>query len=112
MKISTKAALLSALVFPGAGHLLLKRYLWAGILAGTAAIALYLLISHAIETALKAVEQIQAGAIPANVAGITEFISKAPTGTEALIIDIASALVVIVWVLAMLDAYRLGRLES
>ncbi len=110
MKISTKAVLLSALVFPGAGHLFLRRYLVGGILAGTAAIALYLLISHAVATALEAVKQIQAGTVPATVAGITEFISKAPTGAEALTIDIASALVVIVWVLAILDAYRIGRL--
>lgn len=112
MKKSTKAALLSALVFPGVGHFYLKKYVSACVLAGTAFIALYYLTAKAVARAMQIVDKIQSGEIQPDIAVITELVSKAPTGTEALLINIATAIFIISWIVGMVDAYRIGRLHD
>ena len=109
MKKSTKAALLSAFVFPGAGHIFLKKYVPGSVLAGTAFTALYYLTAKAVARAMEIVDKIQSGEIPPDIAVITELVSKQPTGTEALRINIATAIFIISWIAGMVDAYRVGR---
>jgi len=112
MKKPTKAALLSALVFPGVGHFFLKRYLSAAVLAGAAFVALYVLVSSAVDRALEIVDKIQRGEIQPDIAVITELVSKQPTGTEAQIINIATAVLIIAWLIGVVDSYRVGRLQE
>ena len=112
MKKSTKAALLSALVFPGVGHIYLKKYVTGSLLAGAAFTALYYLTAKAIARAMQIVDKIQSGEIPPDIAVITELVPKAPTGTEALLINIATAIFIISWIVGMVDAYRIGRLHD
>ena len=112
MKKSTKAALLSALVFPGVGNFYLKRYISGAVIAGAAVVALYVLISNAIVRALEIVDKLQRGEIQPDMAVITELVSKQPAGTEALLINIATAVLILSWIIGMVDAYRCGRLQD
>ena len=112
MKKPTKAALLSALVFPGVGHVFLKRYLSAAVLAGAAFVALYVLVSSAVDRALEIVDKIQRGEIQPDIAVITELVSKQPTGADAQIINIAMAVLIIAWLIGVVDSYRVGRLQE
>ena len=57
MKKSTKAVLLSGLVFPGLGHLYLKRWLEGILLTGVAAYAAYLIVSITLGIALDIVQK-------------------------------------------------------
>lgn len=107
-----KAALLSAFVFPGVGHVYLKRYIPGGLLAGTAFIALYFLISEMVERALQIVDKIQNGEIQPDVAVITELVSKQPMGNEAQLMSIATAVLIIAWLIGIVDSYRAGRLHG
>ncbi|HEY7865493.1 MAG TPA: hypothetical protein VIC51_05775, partial [Psychromonas sp.] len=63
MNKAVKAVLLSAFIFPGAGHLLLKRYISAALLATTAFTATYLLVAKALENAMLIVDKIQRGEV-------------------------------------------------
>ena len=112
MKKSTKAVLLSALVFPGTGHFLLKKYIPGVIIAGTAIFGLYVLIAGAVEKALQIAEKIQSGEVQPDVAAIAELVSKQPAGADAQLINIATAALVIAWLLGIIDSYRLGRLQD
>jgi len=112
MKKPTKAALLSALVFPGVGHVFLKRTLSGAVLAGAAFVALYVLVSSAVDRALEIVDKIQRGEIQPDIAVITELVSKQSTGTEAQIINIATAVLIIAWLIGVVDSYRVGRLQG
>ena len=112
MKKSTKAALLSALVFPGVGNFYLKRYISGAVIAGAAVVALYVLISNAVHRALEIVDKLQRGEIQPDMAVITELVSKQPLGTEALLIDIATALLILAWIIGIVDAYRCGRFQD
>jgi len=108
MKKSTKAVLLSAFVFPGAGHIFLKKYISGVILVGASFAGIYLLISKTIERALEITEKIQSGDIRPDIATIAEIISKQPTGTEAQLLKYATAVLVICWLIGIIDSYRVG----
>ncbi len=111
MKKSMKAALLSAFVFPGAGHFFLKKYTTGLLLVAAAFASLYLLISEMLEWVLQITNKIQQGEVQLNVAAITDLVSK-QTGTQAQLINIASTVLIVLWVIAILDSYRIGRIKD
>ena len=107
-----KAALLSAFVFPGVGHFLLKRYIPGAFLAGAAFAGLYFLIAKTLERALQVTEKIQSGEVQPDVATITELASKQAMGTEAQLLNIAAAVLFISWLIGIVDSYRVGRAQD
>ena len=107
-----KAALLSAFVFPGVGHFLLKKYIPGAVLAGTAFAGLYFLIAKTVERALQIAEKIQSGEIQLDSATITELVSKQATGTEVHPLNIAAAVLFISWLIGIIDSYRVGRAQD
>lgn len=108
MKKSTKAALISALVFPGAGHIYLKKYLRGIILATLSLTAIASLISYTVERALQIAEKIQSGQIPPDIPAITELLSQQPAGNTLLIQHIAATAIILCWIVGIIDAYRAG----
>jgi len=109
VKTSTKAVLLSAFVFPGTGHIYLKRYSPGVVLIGASFAALYYLVSKAIEKALQIAEKIQSGDVQPDVEAITELVSEVSTGPEAQLLNIAAATLIVCWLIGIIDSYRLGR---
>ena len=109
MKKSTKAALLSALVFPGVGHLYLKKYRAGLLLAGGSFAAIYYLIAKAVETASEISEKIQSGAVPLDAEAITKLVSQQAGGTDAQMMNVATIALGICWVIGIVDSYRVGR---
>lgn len=109
MKKSTKAALLSALVFPGVGHLYLRKYKAGLLLAGVSFSAIYYLIANAVERASEITEKIQSGAVPLDAEAITKLVSQQPVGADAQIMNIATIALVACWVIGIVDSYRAGR---
>ena len=112
MKKPMKVALLSAFVFPGVGHFLLKKYLLGAVLASTAFAGLYYLIAKAVEKTLQIAEKIQSGEVQPDVTTITELVSKQATGTEAQLLNIAAAALLISWLIGIADSYRVGRAQD
>ena len=112
MKKSTKAILLSALVFPGAGHIYLKKYLSGAVLIGASFAAIYYLMSKTLEKALEISENIQSGDMPLDVEVITGLVSKQSTGVDAQLINIASAAFIICWLVGIADSYRIARVRD
>ena len=108
MKRSTKAALLSSLIFPGVGHMALKQYLRGSILMLSAVIALTVIVTKAVKQALAIVDKINSGEIPLEAGAITELVSKSTAGAEGSILNIATFVVVACWLIGIIDSYRLG----
>jgi len=109
MSKTSKAVLLSALVFPGAGHLLLKRYLTGAVLVCAALAALYLIAADILERTLAIMEKIERGEISMDVAAIAESLSRQPMGNESQLLDAALPVLVICWAIGIADSYRCGR---
>ena len=109
MKMSKKAALLSGLVFPGLGHYVLKKYLVGVVLASTVCAGLYVLLAHTVERAQQIVDKIQSGEIAADAATIMEMATMQAESADASSVDIATAAIIVAWVIAIVDSYRVGR---
>lgn len=112
MSKAIKAALLSTLVFPGTGHLLLKKYLHATVLIGASFSVLYLMISRLIEIALQISDKIISGEVGLDVVAITELIVKQTAGPETRLLNIAGVVLIIIWLISIVDSYRIGRLQD
>jgi Family of unknown function (DUF5683) len=108
VRYSTKAALLSGLVFPGVGHLYLKRYWRGALLSAGAAAATYFLVSVALTSAMDIAGKIQAGDVPMNEESISAMVSKASQGNEQST-DIATMALLALWIIGIADSYREGR---
>jgi TM2 domain-containing membrane protein YozV len=112
MMQSTKAALLSFFVFPGAGHIYLKKYLSAGILASTTVISLYFIIDETIASVRQASEKILNDGTELGYAAISEQVARQNDVSSWQAVDIASIVLLIVWVGAIIDSYRIGRSQN
>jgi hypothetical protein len=112
MKKSTKAVLLSALVFPGMGHLSLKKYIPAIVLVTVSFASIYYTMTKSVENALQIVEKMQIDYNQPDVAAIIDSVSQQPAGNDAYLIDIASTVFVICWLFGIVDSYRVGRAQD
>jgi len=112
VKKSTKAVLLSACVFPGIGHIFLKKYIQGVVLAGVSLAAIYYLISKTVEVAIQIAEKIQSGDIPLDVDAIAALVSKQSIGSEAQLLNFATIALIICWLIGIIDCFRVGRLRD
>jgi hypothetical protein len=108
MKTAIKAALLSALVFPGVGQMYLKRYARGLIPMVLTLIGLGVLIAQATAGALQELEKMQSqgGLVDLNaVANRVAASSASGDGYSSLIVPT----IVVCWLFSVIDAYRLGK---
>lgn len=107
MKKSLKAALFCALIFPGAGQLLLKRYFSAAFFASFGCVGLYLLFSDLLVRAQEIVEKVQSGEVSADLATITALVhQQSANAMESL--SPALTILAITWLVSVVEAYRVG----
>lgn len=107
MKLSTKAALLSALVFPGVGHFLLGRAARGCLFLLPAALAAVYLGSAVLQRANAIIAQIDSGALPLDPQAIAERLSGAP-GAEAPLMTLAVTIALLCWAGGIIDALLIG----
>ena len=112
MKESSKAVLLSAFLFPGTGHLYLKKYLPGSILAGVTLVGVYYLVTITVERAWEIAEKIQSGDVPLDATAITELVSQQSSGADSPLINIATLAIIICWVIGIIDSYRAGSVQD
>jgi hypothetical protein len=108
MDRSLSAALLSALVFPGAGQLFLKRHLRAVAFIVPALAATGSFVRGIMARAMPMVDQILAGTLapdPLQIAAELERQGDAAGGN----MNLAAALMLVCWLASIVDAWLLGR---
>ena len=108
MKRSSKAVLLSGLIFPGIGHIVLKQYLRGSVLMLIALVALSVIVIRIFQQALTIVDRINSGDIPVDTGAIAEMVSNSTSGADSLIESIAVVIFVACWLIGIIDSYRLG----
>lgn len=106
-----KAALLSFCIFPGAGHIYLKKYLSASLFIGTAGISLFFIIAETLAIVRQVSEKILNEGAELGYATIAEQITRHDL-SDWQSIDVASSLLVIIWLVAIVDTYRIGQKQK
>jgi hypothetical protein len=113
MTKSTKAALLSGLVFPGIGHIVLKQTLRGLILALLALLAMSELVKVAFERAQTIVDGVVSGEIVLESGAISELAANSSNDSDGLMPSISVIVFVACWLIGIIDSYRVGMaLES
>jgi len=95
MKNSLKGALLSGLVLPGLGQVLFRHYMRGVVLMFAICASL--------------LEKIAADGGEVDISMIATAVNQAATTSDSLLFNALLLLVLICWVLAVVDAYRIGR---
>lgn len=109
MRKATKAALLSALVFPGCGHFFLKSKLRGAIFSLFSAGCLYVIMAFAVDIANEISEKILSGDIPLDIGIVTTEISSQLNGSAGEAPNLAIFVLLACWGMAIIDAFILGR---
>jgi hypothetical protein len=112
MKLSSKAALLSGLVFPGIGHITLKKYLRGSILILGTLAALSVIVSSAYQRALTIVDRINSGDVPVDAASIYAMVSDSASGAGDLTENVAVIVLAACWLFGIIDSYRVGVVQE
>lgn len=112
MKKSTGAALLSALVFPGVGHLFLKQHARGAGLLITSLAALAIVVRAAYQRALTIAERVVTGDMPLDVGAIAEAAAESSGTDGSLTLKAAVIVVTICWLIGIADAYRIGAVQE
>jgi hypothetical protein len=107
-----KAALLSGLIFPGIGHLVLKQYLRCSVLLLSALVALSVVATKAIQQTMTIVDRINSGEIPVEAGAITELASMSSSGADGSTMNFAGLVFSVVWIIGIVDSYRLGIIQE
>ena len=108
MNKSTKAALLSALVFPGSGHFFLKKKAVGIILAGGSLFGVYYIISKILGMTAKLTEKIQSGQVQPDIAALRELIMTELAGDSSRFLSSVTMVIMIFWFVGVVDSYRVG----
>jgi hypothetical protein len=110
MKVSYKAALLSAFVFPGVGHFYLKKYWRGGVIMFIVLSGLGFMVWSATAAALNRIDSVMIK-MQAGATGLQEIsdIIRSNTLTTTPYPDAVFYFVVCCWIFATLDAYKIGK---
>jgi hypothetical protein len=112
MNQALKAALFSAFIFPGSGQFLLKKHIRGALLTSVSILCVWVLLSTALEKAQEISRKIQSGEIPLDITRITEEVSRLATGSGSQQAEIATYVLLVCWLVGIVDAYWVGRLQD
>lgn len=109
MKLSTKTALVSGVVFPGAGYFLVKKK-WQGIITtAIVVLCIFVLVSEATYKAKIIAEKILNGSLPFDIILIKNEIVTIPGQYSAETISLITTILIATWIISIIDGYRIGR---
>jgi TM2 domain-containing membrane protein YozV len=106
---ATKAACLSAFIFPGCGHFYLKCYLRGVIFMAIAIFALIIIMQTVFAIAFDIAQDIERGVIPFSLDIIFNLVKEALAIYEDPDLIKAKIAMVASWAVSSIDAYRVGR---
>ncbi len=105
MKTHTKALLASALIFPGGGQLVLKRYKLASLFMVSAIAAMIFILVDVVTKALKVVDQVLVGEVEPNVLVIRKLVAQQQAHSDSQWLVIVSVLLGVIWLISIVDVY-------
>jgi len=112
MNQSVKAALLSALIFPGVGQISVGRKKRGWFIIGVNVVLLYFIISEIMQKAYAVVAEMQRSGSALDIESISNASAKLSGFSDNTSLNILLTLIIVGWVISVIDAYRLGKNNS
>ena len=112
MKKTTKVVLLSGLVFPGIGHIVLKQYLRGSILILSSLLALSVIVLVAVRQALAVVDSMTSGEIPLDAGAITDLASSSISSADNSLVNYSLIVLGVCWLIGIIDSHRLANRQE
>ena len=109
MTQALKGALLSGLVLPGLGQIMLKHYKRGIALMLIVLTALFVLVAQATHQALTILERIEAEGGIIDLSTISTAATQSSTASDPTVFTIVLFLIISCWIIGIIDAYRLGK---
>lgn len=109
MSNSLKAALLSGLVFPGLGQVVLKRYRRGVVLMFIVLACLSIVVVKAVQQAFSILKRIELAGGTINMDAISNAVTQSSTNSDSLVFNSILLLIIVCWILGVVDAYRIGK---
>jgi len=109
MKYSLKGAFFSGLVFPGLGQVILKHYKRGAVLIVAVSVSLVVFVIKAVQQALAILEKVQLDGGELTMSAITDAATRVTTASDSMILKLLLLLILFLWVIGIVDAYRIGR---
>ena len=104
-----KAALLSGLVFPGLGQLVLKHHKRGIALMLVVLSCLVAIVVKGVQQSLAILEKIASEGGVIDMKTVSSAASQASTTSSSLIFNLGLLLIIICWMIGVVDAYRIGK---
>ena len=109
MKNSLKGALLSGLVFPGLGQMVLRHSGRGIALMLIVFLSLAVIVVKAVQKSLVVLEKIKAEGGTIDPGTISQTAAQATTASEGLMMNALLLLLVVCWIFGIVDDYRIGK---
>jgi hypothetical protein len=108
MKKPMKAALLSALVYPGVGQLIYQAYWRALGLIIVFSVAVYCYVEEVVSKYQPLVDKVKSGEVALNSQALAVEIAKNPIIIDPQLVSTLTYVLLISWLVGIIDAYRSG----
>ena len=108
MKLSTKAAIYSGIVFPGAGYFIVKKSIHGAASFLITFAGLTVVMIEAFHKAQIIAEKIVSGVIPVDITLIREQILTIPGVFSPEVVSGISIMIGLVWLIGIVDSWRIG----
>ena len=109
MNNALKGVLLSGVIFPGLGQLILKHYTRGIVLMFTVFATMTVIVLKAVQHAFTILEKIELEGGVIDIQTITYAATRSSSTSDSLIYNLGLLLIVICWILGIVDAYRIGK---
>jgi hypothetical protein len=109
MNNAIKGALLSGLVFPGLGQLVLRQYRRGVLIMLAVSISLSVIVVKAIRIAQDILQKVELQADMIDITAITDAATRESLQSGSITLNLLMIFIVVCWIAATADAYRIGR---
>ena len=109
MKSAVKGALLSGLVFPGLGQLVLRQYRRGVLIMLAVLISLSVIVIEIVQQALDILEKIELQGDAIDITAISNAAAVESAQSGSAMVNILMLFVAVCWLAGTVDAYRIGR---
>jgi len=109
MNNAIKGALLSGLLFPGFGQVVLKHYKRGIVLMLSVLTALTVVVVYVVQQALTILEKIELEGGSLEMSAISNAVAQASNTSYSHILNFVSLLIIFCWIFGIVDAYRIGK---